>query len=165
LLAREVVITAGDGEESLEAFHELVKQLCEYYEPVGVIEESLVQTIATCWWRKARVLRAENGEIRKRLDTQAGDWVLRDSDKGNLDVWLSQENTPLFNNGNWADQQVSTRDRLSAMQEAQRSSREWLASNSKQSNKPTSRTLSQFWFSSAFSALNLITLFSARIVR
>ncbi len=61
-LARQVVITAGDGEESLEEFHDLVERLCEYYEPTGFVEESLVQTIATCWWRKARVIRAENGE-------------------------------------------------------------------------------------------------------
>ena len=73
LLAREVVITAGDGKESLEEFHDLVGQLCEDYEPVGVVEESLVQTIATCLWRRARVIRAENGEIRKRLDTLAMD--------------------------------------------------------------------------------------------
>ncbi len=119
ILAREVVITAGDGEESLEEFHDLVEQLCDYYEPVGIVEESLVQTIAACWWKKARVIRAENGEIRKRLDTQAVDWQLRNSDKGNLDVYISQKNTPLFNNGNWADQQVSTWDRLSALQEAQ----------------------------------------------
>lgn len=79
LLAREVVITAGDGAESLEKFQNLLKQLCEYYEP-GIVEESLVQTIATCWWRKARVIRAENGEIRKRLDTQAVDLELRNSD-------------------------------------------------------------------------------------
>ncbi len=56
LLAREVVITAGDGEESLQEFHDLLEKLCEQYEPVGVLEDSLVQTIATCWWRKARVL-------------------------------------------------------------------------------------------------------------
>jgi hypothetical protein len=55
ILAREVVITAGDGKESSEEFHDLVGQVCDYYEPIGVIEESLVQTIATCWWRKARV--------------------------------------------------------------------------------------------------------------
>jgi prolyl-tRNA synthetase len=35
----------------------------------------------------------------------------------------------------------------------------------KQSNEPTFSNSSQFWFSSAFSALNLITLLSARIVR
>src|ERR1700687_4591998 len=48
ILAREVVITAEDGEESLEEFHELIKQLHEQYEPIGIVEESLVQMIATC---------------------------------------------------------------------------------------------------------------------
>ena len=118
-LAREVVITAGDGEESLEEFHDLVKQLHEQYEPIGVVEESLVQTIATCWWRKARVIRAENGEIRKRLDTLAVDRALRNSDKGNLDLALSRMDLYLFNPKNQADQQVSSRDRWSVLQVAQ----------------------------------------------
>ena len=90
VLAREVVITAGDGKESSEEFHALVGQLWEDCEPVGVVEESLVQTIANCWWRKERVLRAENGEIRKRLDTLAMDRELRNSDKGNSDLELSE---------------------------------------------------------------------------
>jgi hypothetical protein len=119
LLAREVVITAGDGEECLEEFCDLVKQHCEYYEPVGIVEESLVQTIATCWWRKARVIRAENGEIRRRLDTLAVDRALRNSDKGNLDLALSEMELGLYNAENQADQQVSTRNRWSAMQVAQ----------------------------------------------
>src|ERR1017187_1905393 len=70
-LAREVVITAGNGKESSEEFQALVEQLWEQYEPVGVVEELLVKRIAACWWRTARVLRAENGEIRMRLDTLA----------------------------------------------------------------------------------------------
>jgi hypothetical protein len=119
VLAREVVITAGDGEESLEEFNDLVKQLCEYYDPVGVVEESLVQTLATCWWRKARVIRAENGEIRKRLDTLGVDRVLRNSDKANLDLALSELQLSLYSVDNQADQQVSSRDRWSAMQVAQ----------------------------------------------
>jgi hypothetical protein len=119
VLAREVVITAGDGEESLEEFNDLVQQLCEYYKPVGVLEESLVQTIATCWWRKARAIRAENGEIRKRLDTLAVDWALRGSDKANLDLALSETDLGLFSADNQADQQVSSRDRWSIMQAAQ----------------------------------------------
>ena len=77
-LAREVVITAGDGEESLEEFHALVENLGNSYKPVGVVEETLVQTIATALWRKARVIRAENGEIRKQLDTLRVDRALRD---------------------------------------------------------------------------------------
>lgn len=89
LLAREVVIAAGDGEENLEEFHFLVDRLWESYEPVGIVEESLMQTIASCWWRKARVLRAENGEIRKRLDTIAVDRAMRNSDNTNLVLAVS----------------------------------------------------------------------------
>jgi hypothetical protein len=76
LLTREVVISAGDGAENLEEFNNLVEKLCEYYEPVGIAEELLVQKIATCWWRKARVIRAENGEICKRLDSTKVDHYL-----------------------------------------------------------------------------------------
>src|ERR1039457_387465 len=119
LLAREVVITAGEGEERLEDFHDLLKQLHEQYEPVGIVEESLVQTIATCWWRKARVIRAENGEIRKRLDTPEMDRTLRNSDEANLAVTFLEMD--LFLVKNQADRHVSTRDRWSAFQVAQSS--------------------------------------------
>jgi hypothetical protein len=115
-LAREVVITAGEGEETLEEFHSLAERLCEYYAPVGVIEELLVQTIATCWWRKARVIRAENGEIRRRLDTAAVDLALRNSDEGNLNLAIEREQLGLFSPENRADHRVSTRRRWLAMQ-------------------------------------------------
>jgi hypothetical protein len=95
IFAREVVITAGDGEESLEEFHALVEGLMNFYQPVGTMEESLVETIVSALWRKARVLRAENGEIRKQLDTSAADRMLRNSDKGNFDLALSEMGLPL----------------------------------------------------------------------
>jgi hypothetical protein len=116
ILAREVVVTAGEGEENLKEFHDLVEKLSQQYEAVGVLEESLVQTIATCWWRKARVLRAENGEIRKRLDTAATDQKLRNSDEGNLALarWHVEKLSILRENQ--ADQKVSSTDRWSAMQ-------------------------------------------------
>ena len=66
LLAREVVITAGDGEENLEEFHALITGLWEYYEPVGVIEDSLVQTIATCL-----VAESPCNSCRERRNTHA----------------------------------------------------------------------------------------------
>jgi hypothetical protein len=50
ILAREVVITAGDGEESLEDFNDLVKQLDEQYKPVGILEELLVQERTKTFW-------------------------------------------------------------------------------------------------------------------
>jgi hypothetical protein len=124
ILAREVVITAGEGEESLEEFGALVQQFFEYYKPLGIVEELLVQTIATCCWRKARVIRAENGEIRKRLDTSKMDRALQISDKANLDMALSDMNSPLFRDNNCADQQVSTKDQWSARQVAQSGLRE-----------------------------------------
>ena len=118
-LAREVVITAGDGEESLQEFHALVEQLWKCYEPVGIIEESLVQTIATTFWRKARVIRAENGEIRMRLDTLQGDRALRNSDNGNFDLARSHMDLGLYDAENKADQLISSRERWSGIQKAQ----------------------------------------------
>jgi hypothetical protein len=105
---------AGDGKESLEDFFDLTLRFCEHYEPVGVVEESLVQTIATCWWRKARVLRAENGEIRRRLDTVAMDHSKQNSDKANLDVSLKHMMTEFLCTQNQADQQLVPTDRLLA---------------------------------------------------
>jgi hypothetical protein len=123
-LAREVVITTGDGEESLEEFHVLVESLGNTYLPVGVIEEMLVQTIAITLWRKARVIRAENGEIRKQLDTLRVDRALRNSDKANLNLALSEMDLGLYNTENPADGKVSTAERWSAMQAAQSNLRE-----------------------------------------
>ena len=121
LLAREVVITAGDGEEDLQEFDIFLDRLWQEYEPVGVREETLVQRIATCWWRQARVLRAENGEIRKRLDCAIAEGVLRASDKHSLDVasldlWGLGK---LFRASNESDQKLSTRERLSVLQKYQ----------------------------------------------
>jgi hypothetical protein len=113
------VITTGDGKENLEDFHDLIKQLDEEYEPVGIVEESLVQTIAICWWRKARVIRAENGEIRKRLDTLAEDRAPRNSEKARLDLEFDLALSELDIQGDSADPMASPRDRCSALQEKQ----------------------------------------------
>ena len=118
VLSREVVITAGDGEENLSEFHDLVERLCEQYEPVGVVEESLVQTIATCWWRKARVIRAENGEIRKRLDLLAVDRALQISDESNLNVAIEALNLRLFGTGKFNDR-VYSKERWSTLQDVE----------------------------------------------
>jgi len=117
-LAREVVITAGDGAENLKEFHTLVEGLGKCYEPVGVIEETLVQTIATCLWRKARVIRAENGEIRRRLDTLRVDRALRDSDKANLVLAVSKMELGFFSRENPSDK-IPLMERWAAMQGAQ----------------------------------------------
>lgn len=68
LLAKLVVIEDGDGKEDVGAYHELLQSLVHDLEPVGALEELLVQEITNCYWRLRRVLRHEIGLIREDLD-------------------------------------------------------------------------------------------------
>jgi hypothetical protein len=124
ILAREVVITAGDGEESQEEFDALAEELLEHYEPVGPIERKFVEKIAICWWRLGRAIRAENGELRKRLDTLSMDRTLRHEDQVNLALLFSMGGMSLFNAQNAAVAKVPTVDRNSALQTMDRHLRE-----------------------------------------
>ena len=68
LLAQEIIIKKGDGQEDHLEFKSLFTQLHEDLQPVGFLEEMLVERIAICYWRLRRVIRCENGEIRRVLD-------------------------------------------------------------------------------------------------
>ena len=65
LLAREVV--NNDQGESLKDFQVLLEDLCDDFQPVGRIEQMLVERIASCSWKLARAERAENAELSKEL--------------------------------------------------------------------------------------------------
>ena len=69
LLAREIVIDVGDGSENRHDFDKLFNELISYYDPQGPIEKILVEKIAVNHWRYRRFIRAENGEIRKHIDS------------------------------------------------------------------------------------------------
>jgi len=69
LLAREVVITGHDLTERRADFDAFLADLCTELQPRGLIEETLVERIATCYWRLRRVQRFEVGAIRGTLDT------------------------------------------------------------------------------------------------
>jgi hypothetical protein len=60
LFAPEVVNVAQG--ESPERFRRLLQDLWNEYEPVGRTEGILVEKIAACLWRQARIFRAEKGE-------------------------------------------------------------------------------------------------------
>jgi hypothetical protein len=124
ILAREVVITAGDGEESQEEFDALAQELLEHYEPVGPMERKFVERIAVCWWRLGRAIRAENGQLRKRLDTLSMDRTLRHEDQVNLALQFSIGEMNLFKAHNAADTKVPTVERHSALQAMDRHLRE-----------------------------------------
>lgn len=69
LTAKEVLITAGDGKESKREFEQLLAGFRDYFCPVGLPEELLVDEIAICFWNKKRGHRFQTGAIRDRADT------------------------------------------------------------------------------------------------
>jgi hypothetical protein len=63
LLTKELLITTGAGKESRAEFELLLAGLRDYYKPVGVVEDLLVQEIAVSYWRSKRALRSERGAV------------------------------------------------------------------------------------------------------
>lgn len=55
LLASTVLVAKGGTEESAQ-FGELLEALGQDLEPVGRLEEMMVEKIAICWWRQKRAL-------------------------------------------------------------------------------------------------------------
>lgn len=68
LLAKEAVITVGDGTENPEEFNALLEDLKTQLKPEGVLEETLTEKITAAYWRLRRAYRYEVGLIRKELD-------------------------------------------------------------------------------------------------
>jgi len=74
LLAKEAVITVGEGAESPEEFNVLLEDLKTQLAPAGTLEEMLVEKVAVAYWRLRRVYRYEVGLIRQELDTATDDF-------------------------------------------------------------------------------------------
>ncbi len=68
LLAREVLVDAGEGAESREEFDAVLLDLRNQFDPQGPLEEMLVEKIAVAYWRLRRAHRYEAGLIRQELD-------------------------------------------------------------------------------------------------
>jgi hypothetical protein len=63
LLAKDVVITTGDRKEDQAEFDAMLAGLRDNYKPIGIAEDLLVQELAVSYWRSARALRCEKGEL------------------------------------------------------------------------------------------------------
>ncbi len=74
LLAKEVVITIGEGAENPEEFDALLEALQTQLVPAGTLEEMLVEKVAVAYWRLRRAYRYEVGLIRSELDTATDDF-------------------------------------------------------------------------------------------
>ena len=76
LLSKEVVIKKGDGKENEREYRQLLRRVCEDWQPVGVLEESQVAIIVECLWTLRRVQRCETAALRSRLDTAHLDYEM-----------------------------------------------------------------------------------------
>lgn len=72
ILALEVVVQGRNYREDRRGFEELRARFHRELQPVGPVEEMLVDQIVTCQWRWRRVLRAESGAI--VLSVDEGQW-------------------------------------------------------------------------------------------
>jgi len=77
LLARETVVTVGDGAENPDEFNSLLEDLTAQFKPEGTLEEMLVEKIAVAYWRLRRACRCEVGLIRNELDRITDDFYGR----------------------------------------------------------------------------------------
>lgn len=68
ILCDELVIRSGEGREELTAFEQLLAGLCEHYEPVGALEDILVQKAAGYLWKERRAQRHEAGAIQRQIE-------------------------------------------------------------------------------------------------
>jgi len=91
LLAKEVVITAGEGVESQEEFNGLLDDLLKQLQTVGPVEEMLAEKIAIAYWRLRRAYRYEVGLIRHELDNATDDFYRNKKTDQEMDQKIQKE--------------------------------------------------------------------------
>jgi hypothetical protein len=72
VLASALLVTQGEGAEDSAEFDELLGGLHRDVEPVGTLEDMLVEKIAICWWRQRRALKSEAGLVRRAFVPDPG---------------------------------------------------------------------------------------------
>jgi len=72
ILSKEAVVHGRFIRESDREFAALHRRFWEHLNPVGAVEEMLVDEIVTTHWRLRRALKAESGEIALSVDN--GQW-------------------------------------------------------------------------------------------
>ena len=86
LLAKEVVITEGEGAEDQQTFDALLADLVIEFNPAGAMEEILVEEIAVCYWRQHRAHRCEVGMLRQKLDLLSADYYARQGNRTDAQI-------------------------------------------------------------------------------
>jgi hypothetical protein len=63
LLTKDIVITTRANKEDQTEFDALLDGLREDYTPIGFVEDLLVRELAVSYWKSARALRCERGDV------------------------------------------------------------------------------------------------------
>jgi len=87
LLSRDVVLPGMEQFENVEDFKQLKESLEEYWQPEGVMEESLCEDLAIQWWRMRRLYRHESGSLKERHENTKKFWYdTRTESRGFSDI-------------------------------------------------------------------------------
>src|SRR5216684_4128408 len=70
ILCDQLIIMGGEGQEDLTAFEELLAGLRAHYQPVGPLEDILVQMMTGYLWKGRRAQRYEGGAIQRQIEHQ-----------------------------------------------------------------------------------------------
>jgi hypothetical protein len=90
ILSKEAVVRGRCIKEDDREFAALNQRLWEDLNPVGLLEEMLVDQIVTAHWRLQRALKAEAGEIAMNVDE--GQWARQNRNPGlDMDAWLAHD--------------------------------------------------------------------------
>ncbi len=68
IFSQEVVISQGDGKENQNEYELLILQLNDTLQPIGKLEELLVEKIGVNYWRMRGLMRYETGQISDNTD-------------------------------------------------------------------------------------------------
>jgi hypothetical protein len=101
LLAKGVVIDAGEGKEDPAEYERLLSGLIGDLGPVGTLEGLLVQQIANCYWKLRRAERHEVGLVREGLDNCTWDAVQESSRARRFDIREILKNPNTYGPRTW----------------------------------------------------------------
>ncbi|MFA6977006.1 MAG: hypothetical protein WC194_09855 [Mesotoga sp.] len=87
VLSRDVVLPGMEQFENVEDFKQLKESLEEYWQPEGVMEESLCEDLAIQWWRMRRLYRHESGSLKEQHENIKKFWYdTRTESRGFSDI-------------------------------------------------------------------------------
>ena len=75
ILSSQLLVAEGLGTEDKQEFDKLLADLRQDWKPVGVMENLSVEEIAVSYWRLARVVRCESGEVGRNTHSVGEDYM------------------------------------------------------------------------------------------